>query len=75
MGITLTAEDGRTLRIGEVVRVELTIEARHDGVGTVYCDIQLRQHSLPEWMVSAVLDFGAGAHLTESAGEVEGLLG
>lgn len=34
---------------------ELWIEARHDGVGTIDCKVQLRQPAPPEWGLSAVL--------------------
>ena len=53
---------------------ELTIDAHHDGRGTVYCEVCLRQPWPPEWAVCVVLDFGAGAHLEGLAGEVEQLL-
>ena len=53
---------------------ELTIDAHHDGRGTVYCEVCLRQPRPPEWAVCVVLDFGAGAHLEGLAGEVEQLL-
>lgn len=130
MEITLTAENGRTLRLSNVVRAgdgsvetyevtltlpggsvtttvhefgtwlprffrelgdawrgfdgvksfgslegELTVDARHDGLGTVYCEVCLRQPWPPEWAVSAVLDFGAGAHMDSLADEIEQLLG
>ena len=54
---------------------QLTIDARHDGRGSVYCDVCLGQPWPPEWTLSAVLDFGAGAHLESLADDVEGLLG
>ena len=54
---------------------ELWIEARHDGLGTLYCTVHLRQPAPPEWELSAVLDFGAGAHLGEIAKELVQLLG
>ena len=130
MEITLTAENGRTLRLSNVVRGgdglveayeatltmpggsvttivheygtslpqffreladawqgfdhvktfaslegELTVDARHDGLGTVYCEVCLGQPWPPEWRLSAVLDFGAGAHLENIAGEIDQLLG
>lgn len=53
----------------------LTIEARHDGKGTVYCDVCLRQPWPPEWKSSAVLDFGGGAHLESLANDVSALFG
>ncbi|MDP9441766.1 MAG: DUF6228 family protein [Actinomycetota bacterium] len=54
---------------------ELTIDARHDGRGTVYCHVCLRQPWPPEWKLCAVLDFGAGAHLDTLADEIEAVLG
>lgn len=54
---------------------ELWIEARHDGVGTIYCQVRLRQPEPPEWELSAVLDFGAGAQVGAIASELERLLG
>jgi hypothetical protein len=54
---------------------ELCIDARHDGLGSVYCEVYLRQPSPPEWQLSAVLDFGAGAHLDAVASEIEEFLG
>lgn len=54
---------------------QLTIDARHDGRGTVYCEVCLRQPWPPEWALSAVLDFGAGAHLENLADEIEQFLG
>lgn len=54
---------------------ELLIEARHDGVGTIYCDVHLRQPAPPEWELSALLDFGAGAQVGAIAEELERLLG
>lgn len=53
---------------------ELTIDARHDGHGTVFCEVCLRQPWPPEWKLSAQLDFGAGAHLEGLASEIEQLL-
>jgi hypothetical protein len=127
--VTLTAENGRTLRLGNVVRSgdgsidydatltvpggsvtttvhehgtwlpgffrdlagawmgfddpksfgslegQLTIYARHDGLGTVFCEVTLRQPWPPEWSLSASLDFGAGAHLEVIAAEIGALLG
>lgn len=54
---------------------QLTIAARHDGRGTVDCEVSLRQPWPPEWTFSAVLDFGAGAHLESLAADVQRLLG
>ena len=54
---------------------QLTMDARHDGLGTVYCAVRLGQPWPPEWHVSAVLDLGAGAHLEHLADEIEGFLG
>jgi hypothetical protein len=54
---------------------ELVIDARHDGLGTVYCSVSIRQPAPPEWELSAELDFGAGAHLAAMAEELEHLLG
>lgn len=54
---------------------QFTIDARHDGLGTVHCDVRLRQPWPPEWEVSASLDFGAGAHLDELAKEIERFVG
>lgn len=54
---------------------ELTIDARHDGLGTVFCEVTLRQPWPPELSLSAVLDFGAGAHLQAIADEIDVLLG
>jgi len=54
---------------------ELTIDARHDGLGTVSCEVTLRQPWPPEWSLSVVLDFGAGAHLEAIADEIDALLG
>lgn len=54
---------------------QLCIDARHDGLGTVYCEVYLRQPWPPEWQLSAVLDFGAGAHLDALASEIEDFLG
>jgi hypothetical protein len=53
---------------------ELSIEAHHDGLGTVYCEVSLGQPWPPEWTLSLVLDFGAGAHLETIARDVEELL-
>jgi hypothetical protein len=130
MDVTLTAENGRTLRLFDVVREndglvstfaatlsvpggsvtttvhefgtslhrffreladdwsgfedvksftslegELWIKARHDGVGTIYCEVHLRQPAPPEWELSAELDFGAGAQVAAIADQVERLLG
>jgi hypothetical protein len=50
---------------------QLTIEARHDGRGTVWCDIGLGQPWPPEWELSASLDLGAGAHLDGLATAIE----
>jgi hypothetical protein len=50
---------------------QLTIEARHDGLGTVRCDVHLRQPSPPEWDLSATLDFGAGAQLGQLAKDLD----
>lgn len=54
---------------------ELWIEARHDGRGTVVCQVTIRQPRPPTWSLSAELDFGAGANLDAVARDVEGLLG
>ena len=54
---------------------ELIIDARHDGLGTVYCEVFLRQPWPPEWTLSAVMDFGAGAQLATIADDMERLLG
>ena len=54
---------------------QLCIDARHDGRGTVYCEVYLRQPWPPEWQFSAVLDFGSGAHMESVADEIEQLLG
>lgn len=50
---------------------QLTIDARHDGLGTVLCLIHLRQPWLPEWDLSASFDLGASAHLDRLANEIE----
>ena len=49
----------------------LSIEARHDGVGTVFLDVCVGSSSLPEWALSAEIDLGAGAHLDRIAGDLE----
>lgn len=54
---------------------ELWIEARHDGVGTIFCEVHLRQPTPPEWELSAALDFGAGAQVGAIASELERLMG
>lgn len=53
---------------------ELWIEARHDGIGTVYCLVSIRHPGPPIWELSAELDFGAGAQLAAIADSVEHLL-
>jgi len=53
----------------------MTIDARHDGLGTVDCEVCLRQPCPPEWAFSAVLEFDAAAHLGTAAGELGRLLG
>ena len=50
---------------------QLTVDANHDGLGTVRCLIHLRQPWPPEWDLSASFDLGAGAHLDQLANEVE----
>ncbi len=42
---------------------QLTITARHDGVGTITCLITLGQPWPPAWSLQGELDLGAGAHL------------
>lgn len=54
---------------------ELTIDARHDGLGTVFCEVTIRQPWPPDWSLTATLDFGAGAHLQAIADEIDVLLG
>lgn len=49
---------------------QLTIDARHDGVGTVWCLIHLREPSPPAWDFNASLDFDAGAQLDHLAREI-----
>ena len=53
---------------------QLTIDARHDQLGTVSCTVTLGQAWPPEWSFVGVLDFGAGARLEGVADEVEQLL-
>lgn len=54
---------------------QLTIDASHDGLGTVWCVVHLRQPSPPEWDFSASFDFGAGAQLDHMANEVHMFVG
>jgi hypothetical protein len=54
---------------------QLTIDATHDGLGTVYCEVSIGQVWPPEWQLSAVLDFGGGADMERIASEVEHVLG
>lgn len=50
---------------------DVVLSCRHDGVGTVRCTVTVGRSSPPEWSMSAVLAFGAGAHLARLADEVE----
>jgi hypothetical protein len=50
---------------------DLALSCRHDGLGTVECEVTVRQPSPPEWSIHAVLAFGAGAHLDRVADAVE----
>jgi hypothetical protein len=47
------------------------LSCRHDGLGTVECNVTVRQPEPPEWSMRAVLDFGAGAHIDRVAAAVE----
>lgn len=41
----------------------LALACEHDGLGTVVCRVTIGKLWEPEWSMSAVLRFGAGAHL------------
>ena len=49
----------------------LSLDCEHDGLGTVICRVTVGQVWEPEWSLSAVLRFGAGAHLERLAAESE----
>jgi hypothetical protein len=50
---------------------ELHLSCRHDGTGTVSCEVTLRNPAAPEWSLEAVIEFGAGAHLERLSGEID----
>ena len=50
---------------------DLVLSCRHDGLGTVECEVTVGRSSPPEWSMTAVLALGAGAHLDRLAGAVE----
>ena len=45
----------------------LDLTCRHDGVGSVICEVTLREPAGPTWSVTAQMTFGAGAHLERIA--------
>ena len=51
----------------------LVLACRHDGVGSVMCEITVRRPVHPVWDVRAEMEFGSGAHLERIASELEGL--
>lgn len=50
---------------------EFTIDARHDGHGTIQCRVTVGSPSPPEWSLDSVVEFGAGAHLERLSREVD----
>jgi hypothetical protein len=49
---------------------QLHLSCRHDGLGTVVCEVALVDHQRP-WRFEATLSFGAGAHLDRLASDLE----
>lgn len=49
----------------------LKLACEHDGLGTVICRVAIGKLWDPEWSMSAVLRFGAGAHLEQLAKDTE----
>lgn len=54
---------------------QLTLSCRHDGLGSIVCNVTLGQPWPPEWHLDVVLVFGAGAHLDRIARDVEAFIG
>lgn len=50
---------------------QLALSCRHDGLGTVECQVTLRQPWPPTWSLQAALIFGVGAHLDRIAASIE----
>lgn len=50
---------------------EFTLTCRHDGHGTVSCQVTIGQPWSPEWSMTAQIQFGAGAHLARIAADIE----
>lgn len=50
---------------------QLALRCTHDGLGSVECDVTLRQPWPPTWSTSAVLILGSGAHLAAVARDIE----
>ena len=51
------------------------LSCRHDGLGTVLCEVVLAKPEPPEWRFGAVLRLGAGAHVDRLAGDLEAFCG
>ena len=54
---------------------QLMIDASHDGLGTVWCDVRLREPARPTWDFGASLGVEAGTQLDKLAGEIDTFVG
>jgi hypothetical protein len=52
---------------------QLWLACTHDGLGTIRCEVTLRNPT--EWALTATLALGAGAHVERLAGDVEAFVG
>lgn len=50
---------------------EFTLACRHDGHGTVSCQVTVGQPWPPEWSITAQIQFGPGARLERIADDLK----